>query len=66
VRRVRCLVVVPVGDLAAQVHKVFLDYCQHTNLRVSVYYLTDLFLVVGLPVHGNRGLNVFALFFFYF
>ena len=35
-RRVRCLVVVPVGDLAAQVHKVFSDYCRHTELRVGL------------------------------
>ena len=36
VRRVRCLVVVPVGDLAAQVHRVFSDYCRHTELRVGL------------------------------
>ena len=28
--------VVPVGDLAAQVHKVFSDHCQHTELRVGM------------------------------
>jgi ATP-dependent RNA helicase DDX51/DBP6 len=34
VPQVRALVVLPVQDLAAQVHQVFLTYTQHTDLKV--------------------------------
>jgi len=52
VRRVRCLVVVPVGDLAAQVHAVFSDYCQHTELKVC--------LITG-SIARSANLPVFSL-----
>ncbi|XP_015518446.2 probable ATP-dependent RNA helicase Dbp73D [Neodiprion lecontei] len=36
VRKVRCLVVLPVQELAAQVYKVVKTYSEHTNLRVTL------------------------------
>jgi ATP-dependent RNA helicase DDX51/DBP6 len=33
--QVRALVVLPVRDLVTQVHKVFLTYCKHTNIKVT-------------------------------
>jgi len=48
VRRVRCLVVVPVGDLAAQVYKVFSDCCQHTELKVGLILARLVVLEPGL------------------
>lgn len=36
IRAVRCLVVVPVGDLAEQVYKVFCQYCKRSSLRVGL------------------------------
>jgi len=55
VRRVRCLVVVPVGDLAAQVYKVFSDYCQHTELKVGLILGRLVVLEFGLrSISGLR------------
>lgn len=34
--KVRCLVVVPVQELATQVYKVFVTYTSHTNLKVGL------------------------------
>ncbi|PSN55931.1 hypothetical protein C0J52_00470 [Blattella germanica] len=34
--RVRALIVLPVQDLAVQVHKVFLTYTKHTDLKVAL------------------------------
>ncbi|XP_043277285.1 ATP-dependent RNA helicase DDX51 [Venturia canescens] len=36
VPKIRCLAVLPVQELAAQVYKVFITYSAHTNLRVSL------------------------------
>ncbi|PBC27419.1 ATP-dependent RNA helicase [Apis cerana cerana] len=36
VPKVRCLVVVPVQELATQVYKVFVTYTSHTNLKVGL------------------------------
>lgn len=36
VPKIRCLVVLPVQELAAQVHKVMVTYTSHTNLKVSL------------------------------
>jgi ATP-dependent RNA helicase DDX51/DBP6 len=36
VPQVRALVVLPVQDLAVQVHRVFLTYMQHTDLKVAL------------------------------
>nr|XP_012216893.1 PREDICTED: probable ATP-dependent RNA helicase Dbp73D [Linepithema humile] len=36
VSKIRCLVVLPVQELAAQVHKVMVTYTSHTNLKVGL------------------------------
>ncbi|XP_011162659.1 ATP-dependent RNA helicase DDX51 [Solenopsis invicta] len=36
VPKIRCLIVLPVQELAAQVHKVMIAYTSHTNLKVSL------------------------------
>ncbi|XP_014485624.1 PREDICTED: ATP-dependent RNA helicase DDX51 [Dinoponera quadriceps] len=36
VPKIRCLVVLPVRELAAQVHKVMVTYTSHTNLKVGL------------------------------
>lgn len=36
VRQLRCLVVLPVHDLAVQVHRVYSSYCAGTRLRVAL------------------------------
>lgn len=36
VPKIRCLVVLPVQELAAQVHKVMITYTSHTNLKVGL------------------------------
>ncbi|KAK1131839.1 hypothetical protein K0M31_015990 [Melipona bicolor] len=36
VPKIRCLVVVPVQELAAQIYKVMITYISHTNLKVSL------------------------------
>lgn len=36
VPKIRCLIVLPVQELAAQVHKVMLTYTSHTNLKVGL------------------------------
>lgn len=36
VPKVRCLVVVPVQELATQVYKIFVTYTSHTNLKVGL------------------------------
>jgi len=59
VRRVRCLVVVPVGDLAAQVYKVFSDYCQHTELKVGLILGRLVVLEFGLrSIFAGLGLRL--------
>ena len=35
--QVRALVVLPVRELAVQVHKVFQSYCKGTHLKVGTY-----------------------------
>ncbi|KAL6423056.1 hypothetical protein ACFW04_010500 [Cataglyphis niger] len=34
--KIRCLIVLPVQELAAQVHKVMITYTSHTNLKVGL------------------------------
>ncbi|XP_057334031.1 probable ATP-dependent RNA helicase Dbp73D [Microplitis mediator] len=36
ITKVRCLIVLPVQELAAQVYKVMITYCKNTNLRVAL------------------------------
>ncbi|EFN61504.1 Probable ATP-dependent RNA helicase Dbp73D [Camponotus floridanus] len=36
VPKIRCLIVLPVQELAAQVHRVMLTYTSHTNLKVGL------------------------------
>jgi ATP-dependent RNA helicase DDX51/DBP6 len=36
VRRLRCLAVLPVHDLAVQVYRVYLSFCAGTNLQVAL------------------------------
>jgi len=36
VPKIRCLIVLPVQELAAQVHKVMVTYTSHTNLKVCL------------------------------
>ncbi|KAL6267417.1 hypothetical protein P5V15_000493 [Pogonomyrmex californicus] len=36
VPKIRCLIVLPVQELAAQVHKVMVTYTSHTNLKVGL------------------------------
>ncbi|XP_050452339.1 probable ATP-dependent RNA helicase Dbp73D [Cataglyphis hispanica] len=36
VPKIRCLIVLPVQELAAQVHKVMITYTSHTNLKVGL------------------------------
>ncbi|CAD6225877.1 GSCOCG00005770001-RA-CDS, partial [Cotesia congregata] len=36
IRQVRCLIVLPVQELAAQVNRVMLTYCKNTNLKVAL------------------------------
>ena len=36
VPKIRCLVVAPVQELAAQIYKVMITYISHTNLRVGL------------------------------
>lgn len=36
VPKIRCLIVVPAQELAAQVYKVMITYTSHTNLKVGL------------------------------
>lgn len=36
VPKIRCLIVLPVQELATQVHKVMVTYSSHTNLKVGL------------------------------
>ncbi|XP_069675655.1 probable ATP-dependent RNA helicase Dbp73D [Periplaneta americana] len=59
--QVRALVVLPVQDLAVQVHRVFLTYCQHTELRVILLTGQTSFhreqqQLVGSSVTGYRSM----------
>lgn len=36
VPKIRCLVVLPVQELAAQIHKVMVTYTSHTDLKVGL------------------------------
>lgn len=36
VPKIRCLIVLPVQELAAQVYKVMVAYTSHTNLKVNL------------------------------
>ena len=47
--------VVPVGDLAVQVHKVFSDYCRNADLRVSaVFSFLSNLLLFGAHYDSRR------------
>lgn len=43
VPKIRCLVVLPVRELAAQVHKVMITYTSHTSLKVGLLSGTSSF-----------------------